>query len=291
MKYKLKQLLKLLYQFLKDVKDLFSKKSYPKVLYKYKSWRSKRDEESLINNILYLTPPEKFNDPFDCRITSNFVSLSNREVKKYAELLVSKNADEILKLGEDLEYHKDYILNKLKDRKKHQLDYDKQSFGNLNKHSGVVSLTERWDSILMWSHYADCHKGICIGFKEEYLRESRKFGLGGRVSYVDEMPSNNPIESILKANDIRSSIKVTHSKAKDWSYEKEYRMTKFLFPEPLVDRSVILPNEAIEEVIIGLSSGEDDTKDIINICKMKNVPVYKIIRTPFSFVLKRERII
>jgi Protein of unknown function (DUF2971) len=29
---------------------------------------------------------------------------------------------------------------------------------------GVFSLSERWDSVLMWSHYADHHRGICIEF-------------------------------------------------------------------------------------------------------------------------------
>lgn len=32
------------------------------------------------------------------------------------------------------------------------------------KSFGVVSFSKRNDSILMWSHYADSHKGFCIGF-------------------------------------------------------------------------------------------------------------------------------
>src|SRR5271155_2361889 len=29
---------------------------------------------------------------------------------------------------------------------------------------GVVCFTERWDDILQWAHYADRHRGICLGF-------------------------------------------------------------------------------------------------------------------------------
>src|SRR3954471_5525958 len=29
---------------------------------------------------------------------------------------------------------------------------------------GVLSLSERWNSVLMWSHYADNHRGVCIEF-------------------------------------------------------------------------------------------------------------------------------
>jgi hypothetical protein len=29
---------------------------------------------------------------------------------------------------------------------------------------GVSCFSESWNSILMWSHYADRHKGICLGF-------------------------------------------------------------------------------------------------------------------------------
>jgi len=29
---------------------------------------------------------------------------------------------------------------------------------------GVLCFSRRWNNILMWSHYADGHKGICLGF-------------------------------------------------------------------------------------------------------------------------------
>ncbi|MBV9575704.1 MAG: DUF2971 domain-containing protein [Gammaproteobacteria bacterium] len=34
---------------------------------------------------------------------------------------------------------------------------------------GILSLSSCNDSILMWSHYADFHKGFCIGFKTNSL--------------------------------------------------------------------------------------------------------------------------
>lgn len=37
---------------------------------------------------------------------------------------------------------------------------------------GICSFSKARKNQLMWSHYADEHKGICIGFKEEYLKKA-----------------------------------------------------------------------------------------------------------------------
>src|SRR5262249_27556412 len=33
---------------------------------------------------------------------------------------------------------------------------------------GILSLSERWDSLLMWSHYADSHRGLAIGLRTDH---------------------------------------------------------------------------------------------------------------------------
>src|SRR5271154_5959350 len=43
---------------------------------------------------------------------------------------------------------------------------------------GVLCFNEKWDDILHWSHYADRHRGACLGF--DVSGSSDKFG---RVEY------------------------------------------------------------------------------------------------------------
>ena len=81
------------------------------------------------------------------------------------------------------------------------------------KHSlqtvGICSFSKARKNQLMWSHYADEHKGICIGFKEEYLRESGVKFFGTNVEYQD----NYPFDDIIKR--IRQNILAGNMKGND----------------------------------------------------------------------------
>lgn len=82
---------------------------------------------------------------------------------------------------------------------------------------GVLCMSDCWRSPLMWGHYADHHKGICIGFdadisrfkKIKYIEERLNIEDFGKKSF-DEMGSDE-------------LIKMMHFKFSAWSYEREYR--------------------------------------------------------------------
>lgn len=80
----------------------------------------------------------------------------------------------------------------------------------------VVCLSQDPANILMWSHYADFHKGMCLGFYHETLTYA--------VNYSDEFPRID-----FKNNDPKlkglQMYRVIHSKSKQWEYEKERRIT------------------------------------------------------------------
>ncbi|MDQ1185456.1 DUF2971 domain-containing protein [Agrobacterium larrymoorei] len=40
---------------------------------------------------------------------------------------------------------------------------------------GIVCLSETWKEPLMWGHYADSHRGICLGFEVEAGAYSASF--------------------------------------------------------------------------------------------------------------------
>lgn len=83
---------------------------------------------------------------------------------------------------------------------------------------GVLSLSETWDNMLLWSHYAKDHKGICIGFYSNI----DIFGVALKVRYTEEFPVITPPfdsgETILEKSFL--------TKARCWEYEKEWRVVK-----------------------------------------------------------------
>jgi hypothetical protein len=83
---------------------------------------------------------------------------------------------------------------------------------------GVLPLSETWDNMLLWSHYAKDHTGICVGFHSHI----DIFGVALKVDYAEDFPIITPPfdspETILKKSFL--------TKARCWEYEKEWRVVK-----------------------------------------------------------------
>jgi len=76
-------------------------------------------------------------------------------------------------------------------------------------------------NILMWSHYADSHKGFCIEFKNSHIQAEK-------VNYTSKIPQISLLELIkieygLKSNIGNSLKSAFNTKLPIWKYENEYR--------------------------------------------------------------------
>ncbi len=262
---------------------------YPTTLYKYRNWTDIYHKNILLKNQLFLASPKDFNDPFDCRIAPNFKLLDTKEkIQRYVDEALIRHFDTLTKDNRDLVFEQkrleERLLNNIEDVQK---DHEEEYFNTRDIYFGVVSMSTRWDSILMWSHYSDSHKGICVGFSEEKLRESGLFGAGGQVHY----PTNNEYPQIdpFEKDKIENIITETQSKASDWSYEKEFRLSKLFYPHVPTkeDRTIAVPDDYFTEIILGLKIPENDEKEIIDIAKTKNIKVYKVAKVPLKFGLSR----
>ena len=88
------------------------------------------------------------------------------------------------------------------------------------------------DNYLMWAHYADDYKGICIEFdfiETDFFDNSElefvRKGLSGKVNYSTEFPKITFHEKFLDWTYIQTQIKdAFFTKSVDWMYEKEFRI-------------------------------------------------------------------
>jgi len=80
------------------------------------------------------------------------------------------------------------------------------------------------DEILMWSHYANNHKGVCLEF--EIFDEEIIKGQLLDINYDDNISSIDTVERLplghLSLN-ITANGKFLKTKFKNWSYEQELR--------------------------------------------------------------------
>lgn len=259
----------------------------PKIIYKYRDWKSENHKKTLTNNELYLSSPSYFNDPFDCRIPEDFSCLDNLdEIKKYAKKFVFDNSDFLLSEGVDLEKEYYEVINDINnDCDNFQKNYIKRQFEIQDIYFGVLSMSIIWDSILMWSHYSDFHKGVCYGFNYDKLNKHKNFDKNGYVIYnkSDFYPRINPNYNIT----IKLFLE-TFFKSKEWEYEKEFRLTKLFENEPKdIDRKFIFDNDDLEEIILGINISEDNKNEIIEIARDKKIKIYQAIKNPKKFNVER----
>jgi hypothetical protein len=230
----------------------------------------------LINGNLYLGPPSSLNDPFEGEfILKNSGKLPDEEyfVETEERIVIDKR-----KMSEE------QFLFELK----------KVYRDILQKHYGITCFSEKKDSLLMWAHYANMHRGICLVFDQEKLITSINKNYHeirlDRVKYnKDFIPIDIRVtNSGLYFNRIEESYlnKLSH-----WKYEKEVRMHWYV-PENFTHRNIGFDFSSIVGIILG-SNLEDQHKTLLaNIIanpNLKHVKWYNAIPDLKSKRVKIER--
>lgn len=267
-------------------------KDYPEIVYKYRNWTNKYHKDVLYKNHLFLASPRDFNDPFDCKIPINYKLLnSNEKINRYINVFINSYRNLMINDNLNIEQEREKLKYRLKNEMdEFQIENEEKFFRFQDKFYGVLSLSTIWTNIIMWSHYSDNHKGYCVGFWEEKLRNSDIFGTSGAIKPVDNYPQIKPFDDYLK-----KALTQTRTKAKDWEYEKEYRFTKlfeFTKDEPTdEERTKTIPNNFFAEIILGLNMNKQDKSELINIGRQKGIKVYEATKVPFKFQIDRIEVI
>jgi hypothetical protein len=116
--------------------------------------------------------------------------------------------------------------------------------------TGLLCFSRVWDNILLWSHYGDCHTGICLGF--DMPGDSSEAGYHMEVCYQPN------VLQIQKQSDVTDDLvnRLLRTKYEVWSYEQELRVFVKLNDPP--DENGLLwfdfgPNLQLREVVMGVN--------------------------------------
>jgi len=201
-----------------------------KKLYKYCSFCVKTLRNLTAAEVFYARP-KTFNDPLDCDPTIDVdVSRENLETLYYRLLLRHKNKSESagkvsylrFMSGEYGDFRTDkgaegYLVRMLAGRIKNELDDEFDQ-------SGVLSLSATWSSGLMWSHYADEHRGLCIEYDTTDQDHPRLAPVNYRapraVKTSDLIRWKVSDDEAAKTRVIQTYF---YAKSSEWRYEKEWR--------------------------------------------------------------------
>lgn len=95
--------------------------NYPDIIYKYRSWNKKFHKDILLKNEVYMSSPNDFNDPFDCRIPKNHFLIDTPEkIKKYVNDGIGKHRHWLVANGKDIDFEKKQLKERLQDIETYQ---------------------------------------------------------------------------------------------------------------------------------------------------------------------------
>ena len=227
----------------------------------------------LKNQSIRFSPPIAFNDPVEFKpimsgVASNdfFQKYMDKHLDELIEDQLTEIPDEIKNTMPQLQL-REYLRSCVRSNEtlfNHLLEGARENvsiklFEKSNEFIGVLSLTQKPDNLLMWSHYADSHRGYCLGFDSNHPFFNRKrsendeFYHLRKVKYLETRPSKLMVD--MDGTDmflLKSDV---------WDYEKEWRMCAALTDANTIISSVTpqihlfdFPADAISDIIIGVNA-------------------------------------
>lgn len=255
-------------------------------LFKYRSFDDKNYWVSWASGDIITTSPRNFNDPFDCMLTYDkytmksvirsacFILLKEYGIKpSFVETnLLRTCMNPVNELCSILESRnlfvidrENYVLKNIYDTKGREHD--------LQDDLRIASFSESGNSILMWSHYAENHKGFCI--KYDFTSDDFVKSLLYPITY-------NSQRIIVTPKIFSSKGWVTIAalcKAPEWSYENEWRfLNKKLdgYSENTIYKVSV--QDSIKGIYIGANVDikSKNAQKLISIAGQHKFPIYQM---------------
>lgn len=269
--------------------------NFPNLFFKFRKL-SERTIETIEQNYIWLAEISTLNDPFECSIQFDndeclrkyygsedfykfFIQLTGQkltqqEIKKlktvekpfleYANICKSRNIP--------------FIQSPEDQIKKVQNRWD-EIVEETNKNLRICSFSLNNNSLLLWSHYGDEHKGIAIEYDfldVEYVRTFLQ-----PVIYSNKVHKIGIFEEYTTMQMIASSL----IKSKDWEYEQEWRLTIFKQKETF-PKKLTIPNP--KAIYLGTRFAQNEKglrEKLTAIAKEKNISIFTMEKHPNEFKL------
>lgn len=227
--------------------------------------------DTLVKSTIFFANPVRLNDPFDCQVDIR------KAVEHAIPLLSGGKRQNLLKLSKPNGF----------------FDNIQKSIKNV----GVCSFCFVLEEPLLWSHYADGHKGLCLTYEmpfQSFFKPSKSIpGAIMPVEYdenqlTDWLIKNAPEKAKTNTEKFSYDLigKVLSIKGEGWGYEKEARI--------ICDREGAygIPKDCLTQVCFGMNADKSDIALIKQLIYNTgySVDYYRIERTVKDFGIKRVKI-
>lgn len=256
-------------------------------LYRYRKCDVNSIRE-IVNSEFYFPSPLMFNDPFDCRSSFSIDDASDDDFSAFFRLILQ--AGEPNSSPEEVDDKVNAVMEKQLHRepawREHHQNVWTKSVEEQSGSLGVLCLSEVNDDILMWSHYADNHRGFCLQFDKAGIESS--LSNCKPVRYRDSYPTLNEVVQC-------DLTEMTHlyllSKSRHWAYEREWRI---LFdperqsPKP-GNRVVAYDTGLLTGIIFGCEMPSDTRRFVQNLVRHRDgIKIYEAEKSKNDYKIRVE---
>lgn len=281
----------------------------PKSLFRFRAFE-KRSLDAFEKDIIYAVTADKFNDPYD-----TLVRYDLEEIKKWVNIVMNTETlgqmktwfaegwnfpnevnhilttemTDVLKMAlSSIEDIKDFE-GRIEETKKRMISMIEMYFPILSetskRYSAIACFSESVESILMWSHYANSHKGFALeyDFRPTLERPIKNVGLFPVVYSEERFDISDYIAWAFlkiigfpaKMPDISASIKNALWKSDVWAYEKEWRLIDST-PRDITDDKASAIHYKPVAIYYGRHMSIDDKKRLHKVAQEKGIKEYEM---------------
>ena len=161
---------------------------------------------------------------------------------------------------------------------------EQEQRNTLSQHITLSSFTKDNKNNLMWSHYTNNHRGICVQYSDTlflYLKSIEKYLFASKVKYSKFPPRVDMLDNVYA-----KTKKMIFNKQIEWKYEKEYRVA--LFSNYETDH-IEIGSELIKAVYIGSRASQQIIDNIIELTKSTGIEVYYGISMGKTYEVQFEK--
>ena len=253
----------------------------PRRLYKYQPFNA-QTLENLTNGSVWFSAPINLNDPYDCDLAgidpeklteADFqLALDDMQPDLTPEQRAAWCPDGVMtpRFRASLVKYLEKVFDEHREERR--------------RHRAIACFSDRSDDIVMWSHYANGHRGFCL----EFDTAIKPFSTARPVNYSDDFPSL-PLKVLFSKDyaDADTDLLLQAfvlTKAKCWEYEHEWRAMHMEPSRPFGY------GQALTGLYIGAAMPDAQREVLFRVLLHSPPTFYVMRRDKYGFRLRAERV-
>lgn len=250
--------------------------SAPASLYKYYG-DAPRNLDTIIANKMWYSAPCNFNDVFDCEITVDETAIINCALQMNPDKKKIRPGSPMWKqVGRTM---------------RREIKSFCSTFEEMRCATGISCLSESDDSLLMWAHYANNHRGMCVEYDLTEINRQLLF-TPVPIIYSDERVCYKTLNSDTAETDaVALLIRSLTSKSEEWSYEHEWRIIR----EDSAcggkwdaeKKGALLDMIRPSSITLGCAAEAEFEKSVKKHCEEEGIPLYKMQKDTSQYRLNK----